>query len=138
MRAIITGVKDGKACVIEEIDCTPPEGDGVRQIRFQELSFANLPPRPPGRGKFLDLGLPPGVGRWTRVFFPPNSSGMHHHTDTLDYHTVVSGSIELTLDDGPHQLLPGDTLVVAGVDHSWLSGPEGCILSTMVFGTPAP
>jgi hypothetical protein len=61
-----------------------------------------------------------------------------HHTDTVDFDTLLEGSLELQLDDGTHPLNVGDCVIVAGVDHAWKSGPEGCRLSVAMVATPAP
>ena len=61
-----------------------------------------------------------------------------HHTDTLDLQTVLSGSVELVLDDGAHRLDAGDLVVLAGVDHAWRAGPDGARLSAVLIGTPPP
>ena len=71
--------------------------------------------------------------------FPPNSDWPEmHYTDTIDCHTIVAGSIDLILDDGPHHLDVGDAAVVAGVDHGWRAGPAGATLSIVILGTPVP
>lgn len=137
MRFIVTGVKDGKSCVVEQIDCTPPaEGMGTQSVA--ELDLRNLPPRPPGRGEFVDIPAPEGTMRWYRVRFLPNETRRVHHTDTIDCHTIVAGRIELLLDDGPHLLEQGDSAMVTGVDHGWRTGPEGCVVSMIILGTPKP
>jgi hypothetical protein len=59
-----------------------------------------------------------------------------HHTDTIDFDTIIFGEVDILLDDGPHHLVPGDCVVVKGVDHAWLAGPEGCTSSVVVIGTP--
>jgi hypothetical protein len=33
-------------------------------------------------------------------------------------------------------LSAGDCAVVAGVDHAWRTGPEGCTTSIVIVGTP--
>jgi hypothetical protein len=47
---------------------------------------------------------------------------------------VLSGSVELILDDGAHPLEAGDAAVVTGVDHAWRTGPAGCRLSVVSVG----
>jgi len=47
---------------------------------------------------------------------------------------VLSGSIELILDDGEHPLVAGDHVVVTGVDHAWRAGPDGCRISIISLG----
>lgn len=137
MRLIVTGVKDGKACVISETDCTSPAAESGVMTPMIDLDAGNLPPRPHGRADFLDLGLSSGQMSWKRVHFPPNLEVAFHHTDTIDLHTILSGSVELLLDDGAHTLAFGDSAVVAGVDHGWRAGPEGCTSSLILLGTPA-
>jgi quercetin dioxygenase-like cupin family protein len=58
-----------------------------------------------------------------------------HHTDTVDLNFIVSGSCELVLDDGNHTCGAGDLVVVPGVDHSWINGPDGCVFNSVTVGT---
>ena len=137
MRMIVTGVRDGKSCVVEDTDYTPKE-PGLAIMPMLDLELNALPPRPAGRGDFLDTGVADGALRWFRVRFPPGEAWAPHHTDTIDLHTIISGSVELILDDGAHRLGPNDTAMVTGVDHGWKAGPEGCLTSIVILGTPAP
>jgi hypothetical protein len=59
-----------------------------------------------------------------------------HHTDTVDLNLVLSGSIDLILDTGVHTLMPGDCVVITGIDHAWRAGPSGCQISGIMLGTP--
>jgi hypothetical protein len=137
MRLIVTGVKDGKSCVVKEVDCTP-QGSGFSTIPTADLALAALPPRPSGHSAFADLQVPPGKMVWLRVNFAPNEEHGFHYTDTIDCHTIVAGAMDLLLDDGPHRLNAGDCAMVTGVDHGWRVGPEGCVSSLQIFGTPKP
>lgn len=137
MRTLVTGIRDGKSCVVREIDCTV-QSEGLSMIQLLDLDLAALPPRPPGRGNFVDLGVPPGTFRWSRLRFQAGQAWAMHHSDTIDCHTIISGTIDLLLDDGSHTLVAGDCAVVAGVDHGWQVGPEGCETSIILLGTPAP
>ncbi len=50
-----------------------------------------------------------------------------HATDTLDFMVVIDGRIVLGLDDGEHDLGPGDVVVQRGNLHRWrVSGEEPC------------
>ena len=137
MRMIVTGVRDNQSCVVKEIDCTP-EGDGMSNMPIFDLKLDELTQRPPGKGDLVDIAVPEGVLRWYRVYFAPNQVWGMHHTDTIDCHTIVAGSIDLILDDGPHRLTTGDSVTVTGVDHGWQAGPEGCATSIVILGTPKP
>ena len=57
-----------------------------------------------------------------------------HHTPTIDYGLVVRGDVELGLEDRSVHLHAGDSVVVNGVEHSWLAGPDGCLIATVMVG----
>jgi mannose-6-phosphate isomerase-like protein (cupin superfamily) len=87
----------------------PPRGGcSVMLIRF------------PGGGDSRDEG-------WIRVDGDdPGRPGMHA-TDTLDFMVVIEGHIVLGLDDGEHELRPGDVVVQRGNLHRWrVAGDEPC------------
>ncbi|HWS91793.1 MAG TPA: cupin domain-containing protein, partial [Mycobacterium sp.] len=86
----------------------------------------------------LDLGVPATALRWTVIDYAPGTGFSMHHTDTVDLDVVLSGSVDLILDDGEHPLAAGDTLVVTGVDHAWRAGPDGCRLSVLTIGASPP
>ena len=137
MRMIVTGVKDGRTCVVEDTDYRSTQREPGLNAML-DLQLDALPPRPAGAGEFVDTGVAPGVLRWFRVPFSPNQVAEVHHTDTIDLHTIISGSVELLLDDGAHRLEPGDTAMIAGVDHGWRAGAEGCLTSIVIIGTAPP
>jgi hypothetical protein len=137
MRFLVAGCRDGRSCIVEDTDCSPSR-EGMSTQSVAELDLRNLPPRPPGKGEFVDIPAPDGTMRWYRTRFIPNETRRVHHTDTIDCHTVVAGRIELLLDDGAHLLEPGDSLMLMGVDHGWRTGPEGCVVSMIILGTPKP
>ncbi len=96
---------DGPARTLDDegtasMDLEPPVGGcSVRIIRF------------PGVGE--------GGGDWIRVEGDdPDEPGMHA-TDTLDFMTVIDGRIVLGLDDGEHELGPGDVVIQRGNRHRW-------------------
>ncbi|RSH79331.1 uncharacterized protein EHS24_001373 [Apiotrichum porosum] len=54
------------------------------------------------------------------VEFPPNMSSPPHRTVSLDYGIMVSGELELELDDGHvRSIVPGDVCVQRGTMHTW-------------------
>jgi uncharacterized cupin superfamily protein len=69
------------------------------------------------------------------VQFQPGQQSRVHHTDTIDFDTILFGDVDILLDDGPHHLEPGDCVLVPGVDHAWQAGPHGCTSSVVVIGT---
>ncbi len=130
---------EGRSCVVEERACGPlPPGDRVRVETVYQTASSPAPPRPPGRSRFSDLKVPVGIARLITVQWPPGSVAAMHYTDTLDVDTVLEGSISIVLDDGPHLLEAGDTVIVTGVDHAWEAGPAGATMSVLTLGTPSP
>jgi hypothetical protein len=139
MRCLVTGNDaEGRSCVVDTIETAPPDGEvDVRSLL--RLRTDALAPRPGGAGEHRDLGVPHGrlqwvVSRWAAGAAAPTV----HHTDTVDLDLVVAGQIDLVLDTGTHRLEQGDCAVINGVDHAWRAGPDGCTLSVVLLGTPAP
>jgi hypothetical protein len=137
MRVLITGLdEDGRSCVVDEVAFEPSSGGGLQQKVF-EVAVDPPPARPSAPGHHLALDVPLGMLHWLLVQWAPNFEyPTMHYTDTMDFHCVVTGSIALLLDDGPHELRQGDGVVVAGVVHAWKVGPEGCMTSSHVLATP--
>jgi mannose-6-phosphate isomerase-like protein (cupin superfamily) len=67
-----------------------------------------------------------------------------HTTDTIDFEIILSGQIELELDEGCVRLGPGDCVVQRGTRHRWrVVGSEPCVYSAVMARTdpgaqPAP
>lgn len=53
------------------------------------------------------------------VRMPPGSEAPMHATSTIDYVTMISGSITFGVETGEVTLHPGDVLVDRGIVHSW-------------------
>jgi quercetin dioxygenase-like cupin family protein len=135
---LITGVDaDGKSCVVSQDELTL---DQLAPGFAMAVPFATTSSPPAagaaGSAPLIDQGIAPGLARWMVVELGPGSETPMHHTDTLDLQTVLSGTVELVLDDGAHHLVEGDMVVLAGVDHAWRGGPDGCRLSAVLIGTP--
>jgi quercetin dioxygenase-like cupin family protein len=82
---------------------------------------------PPPGGCVVHLIRFPGGGDWIRVDGDdPDRPGMHA-TDTVDFMVVIDGRIVLGLDDGEHELGPGDVVVQRGNVHRWrVAGDQPC------------
>jgi len=140
MRQIVTGVDaNGRSCVVaEHVDGPAPAGDRVNVSTVFQTPTSPAPPRPPGTSDLIDLKVPVGIERFIIVQWPPGLTARMHYTDTIDVDTVLEGSVSIILDDGPHRLEAGDTVVVNGVDHGWEAGPSGATVSVVLLGTPSP
>jgi quercetin dioxygenase-like cupin family protein len=88
-------------------------------------------------------GAREGGGDWIRVEGDdPDEPGMHA-TDTLDFMVVIDGRIVLGLDDGEHELGPGDVVIQRGNRHRWrVAGDEPCTYAVCMLrpdpDAPAP
>src|ERR1700757_2838059 len=142
-RLLITGVDaSGRSCAAQDTRVTLQGDASLEGILYSVLyATSSLPSISAGGGRvadLLDLGVPAGAMRWTVIDYAPGAAFSMHHTDTVDLDVVLSGTVDLILDDGQHPLAPGDSAVVTGVDHGWRAGPEGCRLSIITIGASPP
>ena len=65
------------------------------------------------------------------IEYAPGVDTRMHRTDTIDYAVVVSGEIDMRLDDGQEvHLKAGDVLVQRGTNHDWINrGDEPCVIA---------
>ena len=60
-----------------------------------------------------------------------------HTTRTIDYGIVLSGEIDLELDEGEVHLAPGDVVVQRGTRHAWRNrGGEPCTMAFVLISSP--
>jgi hypothetical protein len=139
MRTLITGVDaDGKSRVVSWDNLTMDSIGPTFAVGVPCAMTSPLPARPVGKAELIDLHLAVGDIRWMVIDYGPGAETPMHHTDTLDLQTVLTGQVDLILDDGVHHLEQGDMVVMSGVDHAWKAGPDGCRLSAILIGTPEP
>ena len=69
------------------------------------------------------------------VRYEPGVSPRNHRTDSIDYAVVISGAIEMELDDKVVvQLKAGDVLVQRGTIHNWVNrGTEACVIAFVLI-----
>ena len=64
------------------------------------------------------------------VEFAPGVMPRNHRTDSIDYAVVMSGEIDMELDDSVAHLRAGDVLVQRGTIHNWVnSGTAPCVIA---------
>lgn len=85
-------------------------------------------------GRHRDAGLTLRGGSVIRVVdMLPNRSSPMHRTNSLDYGIVLTGELELVLDDGSTTLLrAGDIVVQRGTIHQWRN-PSATVPCRVVF-----
>jgi quercetin dioxygenase-like cupin family protein len=160
MRRVVTGVgADGRSTVFSDghapVAFAPqPDGSGafgLRRIKggtvdpsmgasvVNELWALTGDPSVTTDDPTIDLesfavNVPAGETRWIITQMGPGLAAAMHRTPTIDYGLVVAGDVELGLEDGSVHLHAGDSVVVNGVEHSWLAGPNGCLIATVMVG----
>lgn len=69
----------------------------------------------------------------------PGNSPRMHRTDSIDYAVVMSGEIDMELDDTTVHLKAGDVLVQRGTIHNWANrGTEPCVIAfVLIAAKPA-
>jgi quercetin dioxygenase-like cupin family protein len=71
------------------------------------------------------------------VEYAPGVSPRNHRTESIDYAVVISGEIEMGLDDGEQvHLKAGDVLVQRGTIHNWENnGAEPCVIAFVLISS---
>lgn len=62
---------------------------------------------------------PPNGTRFAVLDFPPGCVSPMHRTETIDYVVVLSGELEMDMDEETVKLRAGDVMVQRGTNHSW-------------------
>ncbi|HEY1233659.1 MAG TPA: cupin domain-containing protein [Candidatus Binatia bacterium] len=68
------------------------------------------------------------------VEFAPGVAPRVHRTDSIDYAVVISGEIDMELDDSVVHLKAGDVLVQRGTIHNWINrGSAPCVIAFVLI-----
>ena len=68
------------------------------------------------------------------VEFAPGVAPRVHRTDSIDYAVVMSGEIDMELDDSVVHLKAGDVLVQRGTIHNWVNrGTVPCVIAFILI-----
>lgn len=142
-RFLVTGVDAaGRSCVARNDEIALRGGAGLDGISYSMMyATPTFPSISTGGGRAadaFDLGVSAGAMDWKVIDYAPGMEFSIHHTDTVDFDIVLTGSIELILDDGVHPHVAGGSVVVTGVDHAWRAGTEGCRVSIISLGIAPP
>ena len=64
----------------------------------------------------------------------PGVAPRNHRTDSVDYAVVMSGEIDMELDDSVVHLKAGDVLVQRGTIHNWVNGgTQPCVIAFVLI-----
>jgi mannose-6-phosphate isomerase-like protein (cupin superfamily) len=104
----------------------PPRGSIFRVVDFPPASEAV-----DNAAMLREMGLSGAQGG--------RRHGLMHRTKSIDYAIVVSGEIDMLLDDSEVHLRAGDVLVQQGTIHAWVNrGSETCRVAFVLIDAEAP
>jgi quercetin dioxygenase-like cupin family protein len=68
------------------------------------------------------------------IEFAPGVAPRNHRTDSIDYAVVVSGEIDMEIEDSVVHLKAGDVLVQRGTIHNWVNRGSGpCVMAFVLI-----
>ena len=115
-----------------QIGVSPPKSGSIFRIvefppeKGEASSFSNEEMR-----RDMGLAVEPGAA-------PPRHPGMHR-TASIDYAIVMSGEIDMLLDDSEVHLKAGDVVVQQATSHAWANrGNAPCQIAFVLIGANAP
>jgi len=124
-------------------DESPADNSGSSDSADREIGVA-----PPARGSiFRMVDFPPEaepgavdnaamlkeMGLTGKAHADPRRATMHR-TKSVDYAVVISGEIDMLLDDSEVHLRAGDVLVQRGTSHAWVNrGSESCRIAFVLI-----
>jgi mannose-6-phosphate isomerase-like protein (cupin superfamily) len=143
IRRVITGhTADGKATVlIDDISKNRPPRDANNTVNETTVMWTtegfpvNNDDQQYDAGT-REVGITQSGGTVFRVVsFGPGNPDMNHRTDSIDYAVVMSGEIDMELDNGESvHLKAGDVLVQRGTIHNWKNrGTEPCLIAFILI-----
>jgi quercetin dioxygenase-like cupin family protein len=70
------------------------------------------------------------------IEFEPGVAPRNHRTDSIDYAVVMSGEIDMEMDDTVVHLKAGDVLVQRGTIHNWVNkDTEPCVIAFVLISS---
>jgi hypothetical protein len=104
--------------------------------RREQVASLTLIRPPLSRGQIDKLRTE--LGENPDITLDPEEYGMHQ-TQTIDFVTIVSGEVDLRLDDAGVHLKAGDCVIQRGTRHAWRNrSTEPCVLSAVLVSTKRP
>jgi len=71
--------------------------------------------------RILGTAPPENGSRFIVMEFAPGIASEMHRTETVDYIVMLSGEIEMDMDDSTVKLRAGDIMVQRGTNHAWVN-----------------
>jgi mannose-6-phosphate isomerase-like protein (cupin superfamily) len=138
IRRVVTGHDhDGKAVVIIDETCRNVISRRERHHSCVVWSTVSFPVDNSGSEdeSARPVGTMPPDGTIFRIIaYGPGVAPRNHRTLTIDYAVVISGEIDMELDDAVVHLKAGDVLVQRGTIHNWVNkGTEPCVIAFVLI-----
>jgi quercetin dioxygenase-like cupin family protein len=84
--------------------------------------------------RILGTAPPANGSRFIVMEFAPGIASEMHRTETIDYIVMLSGEIEMDMDDSTVKLRAGDIMVQRGTNHAWVNrGKEPARLAIVLL-----
>ena len=110
----------------------PANGTVIRVVEFPPIDDAKLAKMDPNFMMKV-------VGDNAPVRGGPVSNPLMHRTRTVDYGIIMSGEIDMMLDDKTVHLKAGDVVVQQATNHAWLNhGKEPCRVIFVLMDSKQP
>ena len=138
IRRVVTGhTKEGRSIVqsVKELEALRGR-PGFSQI--QVWATKELPPKLSEEDPSTwQIGTTIAGGSVFRIIqYEPGVAPRNHRTDSIDYAVVLSGEIDMELDEGEVHLKAGDVLVQRATIHNWVNrGKEPCVIAFVLIAT---
>mgnify|MGYP003339914603 CR=1 FL=1 len=148
-RRVVTG-HDANGKAVVKIDAVPASitrmRDGVTGCVAWTTGAVPVDLTDDGKAPLVDAGLAKvgtahEAGTVFRVIeYQPGCAPRNHRTASIDYAVVLSGEIDMILDDGVRVTLrQGDLLVQRGTIHDWeVKGKVPCVIAFVLIGAKLP
>ena len=108
----------------------PPAGSIFRIVEFPPETAEALAVR--NEDVLRQMGVSPTAGK------APRHPGMHR-TASIDYAIVMSGEIDMLLDDSEVKVKAGDVVVQQGTIHAWANRSSApCVIAFILIGATPP
>ncbi len=105
--------------------------------KFRVVEFPPLDPA--AEAKMEPGALMKAVGPAAPARGRPVTHPLMHRTRSVDYAVVLSGEIDMMLDDSVVHLKPGDTVVQQATNHAWVNhGTETCRILFVLMDAKQP
>ncbi len=118
---------------LRKIGLTPPDnGTKILEVEFPPLNDAAVAKMDPNFMMKV-------VGDKAPTRGVPVSHPLMHRTRTLDYAIIMSGEIDMKLDDKTVHLKAGDVVIQQATNHAWLNhGTEPCRIIFVLMDSKQP